>query len=284
MANSNPVNWMNRMVSEPYYLLHFLAFFSYIPIRCSVVHVFSPPRAALLLHREIQALLAFCVLVAVKVVKTESWETFIADTLFYAKIFLAAVTLVVDYHFTLWYALAFLVIYIIAQQPAYGGLGTTSQLTPLQLETLLTEGNTSKFWMVEFRSLSTSSCIRASSFFPELSITFSNKNLSFGTIDLGLFPNAAEKFGITLGNLHQLPTYILFNNGAGLSRLPEIDAEVKFFYTPVSKVSSSTKIIMLSCALTIAFLIFFHEPVIDMAFPSIALRLSQFCETSLPAL
>ncbi|KAL6533950.1 hypothetical protein OROHE_013783 [Orobanche hederae] len=53
--------------------------------------------------------------------------------------------------------------------------------------------------MVEFRSLSASSCIRSSSFFPELSITFSNKNLSFGTIDLGLFPNAAEKFGITLG-------------------------------------------------------------------------------------
>lgn len=28
---------------------------------------------------------------------------------------------------------------------------------------------------------------------------FSNKNLSFATIDLGLFPNAAEKFGISLG-------------------------------------------------------------------------------------
>ncbi|KAH6835809.1 Thioredoxin superfamily protein, partial [Perilla frutescens var. hirtella] len=233
--NANSVNWMNRMVSEPYYLLHLLAFFSYIPVRCSAVQVLSSRSSAHLLHREIQALLAFCVLVAIKVVKTESWEAFIADTLFYAKVFLAAIALVLDYHLALWYALAFLVIYVIAQQPACGGLGTSNHLTPLQLETLLTEGNVSKFWMVEFCSLSTSSCVRASSFFPELSITFSNKDLSFGTIDLGLFPNVAEKFGITLGGLHQLPTYILFYDGAEISRLPEMDYEANFFDSPVSK-------------------------------------------------
>ncbi|KAL0323804.1 UNVERIFIED_CONTAM: Thioredoxin-related transmembrane protein 2 [Sesamum calycinum] len=229
--NANPVHRVNRMISEPYYLLHFLAFFFYIPVRCSAAHVFSPVRSAHLLHREIQALLAFCVLAAVKVVRTESWEAFIADTLFFAKIFLAAIALVVDYRLALWYALAFLVIYIISQQPAYGGLGTSSQLTPLQLETLLTEGNTSRFWMVEFRSLSASSCILSSSFFPDLSITFSTKNLSFGTVDLGLFPNAAEKFE----SLHQLPTYILFHDGAVISRLPEADSEAKLFDSPVSK-------------------------------------------------
>lgn len=29
---------------------------------------------------------------------------------------------------------------------------------------------------------------------------YSNKNLSFGVVDLGLFPNTAEKFGISLGS------------------------------------------------------------------------------------
>ncbi|KAL3655680.1 hypothetical protein CASFOL_000076 [Castilleja foliolosa] len=235
--SSNNRNWMNRMISEPYYLLHILAIFSYIPLRCSAAQVLSPLRSAHLLHREIQALLAFCVLVAIKVVKTESWEAFISDILLSAKIFLSAIALVMDYHLALWYAVAFLVIYIIAQQPAYEGLGTTNQLTPLQLETLIAEGNTSRFWMVgvEFRSLSTSSCIRSSSFFPELSITFSNKNLSFATIDIGLFPNVAEKFGIALGSLHQLPTYILFHDGAVISRFPEMDYEPKLFDSPVSK-------------------------------------------------
>lgn len=31
------------------------------------------------------------------------------------------------------------------------------------------------------------------------SCRYSNKNLSFGIVDLGHFPNAAEKFGISLG-------------------------------------------------------------------------------------
>ncbi|KAK8717908.1 hypothetical protein V6N13_045159 [Hibiscus sabdariffa] len=73
------------------------------------------------------------------------------------------------------------------------------KLTPLQLEALLTEGNTSIFWLVEFRASFSSGCRRASRCFPELSITYSNKNLSFGIVDLGLFPNAAEKFEISPG-------------------------------------------------------------------------------------
>ncbi|XP_073126975.1 uncharacterized protein [Henckelia pumila] len=229
------LNRMNCMVSEPYYFLHFLAFFSYIPVRCSAANVISPLRLSILLHREFQALLAFCVLAAVKVVKIESWEFFIADILFYAKIFLVAMSLVMDYHLALWYTLAFFVIYIIAQQPAYEGLGTSNQLTPLQLESLLTDGNTSRFWLVEFRCLSTSKSIRSSSLFPKLSITFSNKNVSFGSVDLGLFPNAAEKFGISLASLQQLPIYILYHDGIEISRFPELDFEPKFFDYPLSK-------------------------------------------------
>ncbi|EPS73532.1 hypothetical protein M569_01224, partial [Genlisea aurea] len=228
---------MNLMVSEPYYLLHILAFFSYIPARCFVAEALTPLRSAHLFRREIQALLVLCVLVAVKVRRSESWEAFVEDALFYAKITLAGIALVMDYHLALWYAVAFLVIYAIAQQPACEGLGSTSCMTPLQLETLLTEGNSSKFWMVEFRSSSQSTCIRSSSFFPELSITFSNKNLSFGSVDLGLFPNAAEKFGIPSGKLlHQLPIYMLFRDGVEVSRLPEEDSGPSFFDAPLSKV------------------------------------------------
>lgn len=97
--NGNLMESINRVISEPYYLLHFLAFFSYIPIRCSASNVFSPLRSSHLLYRvlsssqiifhfiswtrliylyncfciflldfqEIQAALAFFVLSAVKV-------------------------------------------------------------------------------------------------------------------------------------------------------------------------------------------------------------------------
>ncbi|GKD31365.1 hypothetical protein Tco_1242143, partial [Tanacetum coccineum] len=40
---------------------------------------------------------------------------------------------------------------------------------------------------VEFRSLASSTCIRISRTLPELSITFANKHISFGVVDIGLF-------------------------------------------------------------------------------------------------
>ncbi|KAM7493350.1 hypothetical protein LguiB_027959 [Lonicera macranthoides] len=233
--SSSTVEWLNLMVSEPYYLFHFLAFFSYIPIRFSASQFLSPEFASHLLHREIQAVLAFCVLTLVKVVKEETWEAFIADTLFFAKIFLVAISLVVDYHLALWFTLVSLVIYILTQQPPCQGLGTSNQLTPLQLEALLTEGNTSRYWLVEFRALSSSNCIRGSRIFPELSITYSNKNLSFGVVDLGLFPNTAEKFGFSPGSMKRLPAYILFENAEEVTRFPEVDFELRAFTPTITK-------------------------------------------------
>ncbi|XP_022730407.1 uncharacterized protein LOC111285303 isoform X2 [Durio zibethinus] len=172
---SNPMEWLNQMVGEPYYLSHSLAFFSYFIVRSSASHVLSPHITHILFYREIQAILAFSMLIAYKMVREETWEAFIADTLFFGKIFLVALTLIMDYHLTLWYIVLFSVIYVLTQQPAYQELGTSSKLTPLQLEALLTEGNTSRFWLVEFRASFSSGCRRASRCFPELSITYANK-------------------------------------------------------------------------------------------------------------
>ncbi|KAL4332083.1 hypothetical protein GQ457_07G044780 [Hibiscus cannabinus] len=199
----NLMEWLNQMVGEPYYFSHFLAFFSYFIVRSSAANVLSLQTTQLLLHREIQAILAFLILAAYKMVREETWEGFIADTLFFGKIFLIALTLIMDYHLTLWYIVVF------------------SGFNALQ-----TEGNTSRFWLVEFRASFSSGCRRAGRCFPELSITYSNKNLSFGIVDLGLFPNAAEKFGISPGgSMGQLPTYILFENATEVSRFPEFNFE-----------------------------------------------------------
>ncbi|MFS7907163.1 hypothetical protein Hanom_Chr01g00068031 [Helianthus anomalus] len=46
----------------------------------------------------------------------------------------------------------------------------SSKFPPLQLESLVTEGGTSRFWLVEFRSSLSSSCIHTSRALHELSI------------------------------------------------------------------------------------------------------------------
>ncbi|KAL6218966.1 hypothetical protein ACLB2K_012173 [Fragaria x ananassa] len=116
--------------------------------RTSAAQILSPHITSRLFLREIQAALALGVFVAIKIVREETWEGFISDTLFFAKIFLLALTLIMDYHLTLWYAVIFAVIYIFTQQPAFKKLGTSSKITPLQLESLLTEGSTSRLWLL----------------------------------------------------------------------------------------------------------------------------------------
>lgn len=231
----NRLTWLNTMVTEPYYLFHFLLFFSYLPIRLSAASILSPEFSRHLLRREMQAILAFSILAAVKMVRAETWEGFIADSLLFGKVFIFLLALNTDYHLALWYMLVFLVLYIVAQQPAFPVLGTSTTLTPLQLETTLTEGDTSKFWLVEFRALCSSSCVQNSRIFPELSVTYSNKNLSFGIVNIGLFPNVAEKFGISLRGNMGLPAYILFENNAEVARFPALDFEAKFSNPPITK-------------------------------------------------
>ncbi|CAL9059287.1 unnamed protein product [Musa banksii] len=337
----HPFPWLNLMATEPFYLLHFLLFFSYLGARSSASQTLSADLVDRLFRREIQAILAFLVLVAVKMVKEETWEAFVANTLLYAKGFLFAIALVIDSHLALCYLLGFLgnqssylafwhekcfyLFYVLGPKNLLSAykwvttdfyksysysficladvnfistyadsnmrikffhsylclifisnrslflahilamriytfssmkllhrlfrilsdndavfyffcllcLGDCSQLTPLQLESLLTEGSTSRFWLVEFRALCSSTCVQKCRIFPDLSIIYSNKNISFGVVDIGHFPNAAEKFGISLPG--QIPTYILFENAVEVARLPE------FSYTEASVPTISKK-------------------------------------------
>ncbi|AQK90936.1 Thioredoxin superfamily protein [Zea mays] len=214
-GQGHPFPWLDAAISEPYYFLHLLAFFSYFAARSAALSADDGGELHdRLLRREIQAVLVFLVL-------------------FVVKGLLLAVTLVIDWWLAFAYFLGFLVIYAVAQQPPYDGLGHSNHLTPLQLESLLTEEPTSRFWLVEFRTSFSAKCVQASSILPELSIVYSNKNISFGTIDLGHFPNAAAKFGISMWD--HLPTYILFDKVTEVSRFPEITSESKVFVPKVTK-------------------------------------------------
>lgn len=224
----HPFPWLNMLVTEPFYGLHGLAFFSYIIVRQSASQYLSQGFSHHLLHRELQALLCFGVLVAIKIVKSKTWESFIADSILYGKGFLIMLASILDHRLAVWYLIIFIVIFLLCQQPPYSGQGNINYLTPLQLESILTEGINSQLWLVEFRALWSSRCIQASQILADLSLMYSSKSLTFGLVDLGRFPNAAAKYGITLGaSMGQLPTYILFENGVEVSRIPEIDFEGK---------------------------------------------------------
>ncbi|KAG0461481.1 hypothetical protein HPP92_021406 [Vanilla planifolia] len=230
---SHPLPYLNLMVTEPFYFLHFLVFFSYFVVRSASSQEFSPDQSLHLLRREIQAILVFSVLMVVKFVREETWEAFISEVLLYAKGFLFAIALLIGYQIAFCYALAFLVIFVVAQQPPYEGLGESSHLTPLQLETVLADGDSLRCWLVEFRVLCSSTCIRTSRLLPDLSLIYSNRKISFGIVDLGHFPNAAENFGISLSG--PFPIYILFENAVEVARFPDINCESKLSVPTITK-------------------------------------------------
>ncbi|KAL0736085.1 hypothetical protein Bca4012_012295 [Brassica carinata] len=221
------------IVSDPFYFLHLWP--------SSLTFRFAPPQHSTLSHRlfdrEIQTFLAFLML-------EETWETFVADSLLYAKVTLTdpgfRSKLIVQFSIHVKsadtqyltpdlshscyvdYGLSsgdLVLCHILSK------LGTAKKLTPMQLEDLLSDGTTTKYWLIEFYACSSSKCVRSSRCFPDLSITlalYSDNLLFFGTIDLGLFPNTATKFGISLaGGMSQLPTYILFEKGVEVSRFPD---------------------------------------------------------------
>ncbi|KAI5394180.1 hypothetical protein KIW84_061033 [Lathyrus oleraceus] len=170
---------------------------------------------------EIQTLLAFAVLAFIKGIREETWEAFIADALFIAKLWYFYHKLMsVDYGLCIVILLTFVIgnWTVLIKFKSCFRIGFIYSLT------------------VEFSASYSSACIRSSQQFPELSITYSTKLLSFGIVDLGLFPNAAEKFGVSLsGSMGQLPTYILFENAAEVSRFPELGSETTFFNPTITK-------------------------------------------------
>ncbi|KAH9301013.1 hypothetical protein KI387_012596, partial [Taxus chinensis] len=113
--------WLNTLVTQPFYAFHALAFFSYVVLRHSASQWLSLEFSHHLLRREIQALLTFGVLVAIKMVKSETWESFIADIMLYAKGFLIMLASILDRRLAVWYVVVFIVIFLLCQQPPYSG-------------------------------------------------------------------------------------------------------------------------------------------------------------------
>ncbi|KAI3831391.1 hypothetical protein MKX03_003668 [Papaver bracteatum] len=131
--------WMNLVISEPYYVYDFIIFFSYLIVRTSAIQIFSSDFSYLLLRREIQAVLALLMLVTVKLVKEESLEGFLSDVFFFSKGFLIVVSLLSDIQLALCYMVVLFVTsdhHPHALSPQYGQLLTSSLYVffPKQLE------------------------------------------------------------------------------------------------------------------------------------------------------
>eukprot|EP00250_Pteridium_aquilinum_P016723 c23255_g1_i2 orf=529-1293(-) len=226
-----------QTLSEPFYALHALMFFSYFMFRHAATTTSSLLFRDHLFHREVQTCLSLAVLLCLKWRRSQSFEAMLGESLFYGKAVLMLLATLLDRRLAAWYMLCFAVIFLLFQQPPFKGLGNVVQMSPLQLENHLSEGNSARCWLIEFRAIWSPQCIRAGRVFANLSSRYSTEDLYFGSVDIGRFPKAGEAFGIPLGvQLEEVPSYVMFQNGNEVSRLPNTGNEDgKKFANPLSE-------------------------------------------------
>lgn len=223
-------------LSEPFYALHAVTFFSYFIARHAATTYSTDLFRHHLFRRELQTFLSLGVLICLKWRKSLSFEALLRDGLLYGKGVLLLLATILDRRLAAWYLISFAVIFLLCQQPPFKGLGNVFQMTPLQLENFISDGNSAKCWLIEFRAVWSPRCIEASRVFTNLSARYSTEDLYFGSVDIGRFPKAGEIYGISLGvNMGELPTYVMFQGGNEVSRLPNTNSDGKIIANPLSE-------------------------------------------------
>lgn len=83
-------------------------------------------------------------------------------------------------------------------------------------------------WLVAFYTVWNPSCVHFAPIFAKLSSEYSLKNLQFGKVDIGRFPDSGKKYHVSDSSLSkQLPTLILFKDGKEMIRRPNADTKGK---------------------------------------------------------
>ena len=90
-------------------------------------------------------------------------------------------------------------------------------------------------WLVAFYAVWNPACVNFAPIFAELSGKFNLRNLKFGKIDVGRYPEVGKKFHVNDSSLSkQLPTLVLFKDGKEVMRRPTVDSNfklIKFAFT-----------------------------------------------------
>ncbi|KAI9362162.1 thioredoxin-like protein [Pilaira anomala] len=81
----------------------------------------------------------------------------------------------------------------------------------------------SKYWIVMLYANWSVTCLNFEPVLAKLSIEYDLPQLKFGQIDIDVYPNLAEEFGVSKDPASfDLPTLILFQQGKEIRRLPEL--------------------------------------------------------------
>jgi len=214
---------------HPYYWINLILCLSFLGLKlispfCEIL--FGPGAESCELDmRENEILFFLLIIVMVKSRKsgaTHSAAAYLASGFIYAKFANLILFFRADPRMGLIYLVAFLLQAMLLPEPSYKGPENILYFRANGLDEEL-KRDPRVTWVVAFYAAWSPNCVNLAPIFSKISAEYSLPNLKFGKIDVGRYPEVAEKYHINTSPLtRQLPTMILFQDGKETGRVPAI--------------------------------------------------------------
>lgn len=182
--------------------------------------------------RELEILMMLVLFVSVKTRKSATWLQFVSSTCTFTKfanmiLFWRESQLHAFLFATLWF-----LHFLLLPQPVYRGPQNVQYFRGTHLENEIKRDDRVT-WLVCFYATWSSKSNDFAPVFAELSNKYADlNNFKFAKLDCNLFPDVAQRFGISTGSFgggKQLPTVILFQKGVEVKRRPFVDSKGTVF-------------------------------------------------------
>jgi len=214
---------------HPYYWINIILCLSFVFLRlfnpfCQFL--FGPAKDACELDpRENEILFFLMIIIMVKSRKSGATHTaaaYLASGFIYAKVANLVMFFRVDPRYGIVYLFVFLLQAMLLPEPTYKGPENLVYFRATGLDDEL-KRDPRITWIVAFYAAWSPACINFAPIYSKLSADYGLPNLKFGKIDVGRYPEVAEKHHINTSPLtRQLPTLILFQDGKETGRVPAI--------------------------------------------------------------
>ncbi|BFG03611.1 thioredoxin-related transmembrane protein 2 homolog [Drosophila madeirensis] len=187
--------------------------------------------------REAEILFFLLIVVMIRSRKTGSVTmiNYLSSSFLYTKVANAILWGYADFRFGLGFLLMCVLVGMVLPEPSYRGPEHITYFRNSQVfeDELVRDKRTS--WLICFYTVWNPSCVNFAPVFAELSHEYNAEHLRFGKIDIGRFPDVAQKYRISDSSFsRQLPTVVLFQQGKEVDRRPCVDTKgklQKFFFS-----------------------------------------------------
>ncbi|XP_067015422.1 thioredoxin-related transmembrane protein 2 homolog [Anabrus simplex] len=229
------------LLLKPYYLINIILSLSYIvakksPGICTIIFPNSQPLCEFD-SRESEILFFLLIVVMIRTKKTGSVTmiNYLTSSFMYCKVANAILWFYADVRMGIFFTIITVLTGLMLPEPTYSGPEKVTYFRTAAGLTEELERDRHTTWLVVFYAAWNPACVNFAPIFAQLSSEYGLDNLRFGKIDIGRYPDAAQKFHVSDSSMsRQLPTLILFRDGKELTRRPAADNRgklVKFFFS-----------------------------------------------------